>query len=70
LTENKGVMNTGPGTINVIRSAVGDQSRVTNFTATTTSEQALLKSVRERVAAILLSGSTISSCRTPPLIFT
>jgi TIR domain len=51
MPENKGVMNTGPGTINISRSAVGDQSRVTNFTGVTTSEQALLKSVREHVAA-------------------
>jgi hypothetical protein len=51
MPENKGVMNTGPGTINISRSAVGDQSRVMNFTGVTTSEHALLKSVREHVAA-------------------
>jgi TIR domain len=51
MSENKGVKNTGPGTINISGSAIGDHPRVTNFTGVTTSEQELLRSVREYVAA-------------------
>lgn len=51
MSENRGVKNTGSGTINISGSAVGDHSRVTNLTGVTPWEQALLRSVREHVAA-------------------
>lgn len=51
MPDNSGIMNTGSGTINIHDSAVGHQSRATRATHVTTSEQALLESVRERVAA-------------------
>lgn len=66
MSENYGVQNTDRGTINIIGSAVGSQSHVTNVTGVHMSEWTLLKSVREHVAAdpvereydIFLSHST------------